>query len=151
MHAVKVVIGRSAIAFKPEIIEGYRIPVAIRGFRIATGVHPDMRWHVNHVTGSGNQIQKAIRRLLRHSRVLRGFHDVDVEVAGSRMVGIPLEHILDDSLKLQRSLLRLSLEVPVFPRLHQHHRFRCEHRDIRIHRILFVDCQDGIAISGIHL
>ena len=96
------------------------VPVGLCGVGVAAYADVDVRRHVDQVTGAGRPVLQPLGEGNRLVGGGAGLHGVDIEVRGSRVVGMGGEHALDSGDKRRRVALRLQIGRPVVPGLQVH-------------------------------
>ena len=120
--------------------------VALHRVGVAADALVDVRRHVDHVPGVGQQRQQRVGGgfgLLRRHRL----HQVDVHVQRARMLRMAPHHVLGEGDDLGGAGVRLAVAHPVAPGPQVHHRLDVEHRDVGVVGELRVHGPHGVRVG----
>jgi hypothetical protein len=123
----------------------HRQLVALHRVGIAPDPLIDVRRHVDHVPGVGQQRQQRVRGRLGLLRCDR-FHQVDVHVQRTGMLRVAAYDVLGEGDDGGRARVRLAVAHPVAPRAQVHHRLDVEGGDVEVVGELRVHGLHGVGI-----
>ena len=129
-------------------IDGRRVFIRFRCAGVVSSPLVDVRRHVNEVTRCGGERIETVGRFEGAFRMGRCLDGVNVVMVGAEVLGIALQHGLEDCDDVLRLRRRFPLMRPEFPGTQIHHALGVQRLDVEIVRIFFRKFTHCLTVVG---
>ena len=123
--------------------------IHVDGFLVFTNPQVDVAGHVNHMTSDRHRAFQLVGSGQGEFRLHGGFHQVDVKVIGTRMIGLQQHGALQGCLGVRRTGPGCTVGLPVIPAAHLHIGFGKHAGDIGIIGIFGIQGAHGFQVGAV--